>query len=163
MANLTEDMYDSIDEELKAFSYLTPKKKASTILKDFRDSKANDNKMSKAKTEIEAEFYDYHRMRLYTKAQREVGMLSDDEMGEYLRLIMREIDKDMSSASNFSKMLDKIGVYNSATFLLREHSDGNNVIKPKIKLDDENLYLLNSVVDGLNALKQKICDIDKVM
>lgn len=163
MANLTEDMYDTIDEELKAFSYLTPKKKASTILKDFKDSKFNDNKMSKAKTEIEAEFYDYHRMRLYTKAQREIGMLSDDEMGVYLKMLKGEIEKDISLNSSFSKMLDKIGIYNSATFLLREHSDGNNVIKPKILLDGENLYLLNGVVEGLNALKQKICDIDKVM
>lgn len=163
MANLTDDMYDIIDEELKAFSYLTPKKKASAILKDFKDSKLNDNKMSKAKTELEAEFYDYHRIKLYTRAQRELGMLSDDEMGEYLKMLEHEINKDMLSGSGFSKMLDKLGVYNSAIFLLREHNDGNNIIEPKIRLEGENLHLLDGVIESLKDLKQRICDIDKVM
>lgn len=163
MANLTEDMYDTIDEELKVFSYLTPKKKASTILKDFRDSKANDNKMSKAKTEIEAEFYDYHRMRLYTKAQREIGMLSDDEMGVYLDLLQRGIAKELEASHDFGKMLDKIGIYNSAIFLLTEHMDGKSVIEPKIVLEGDNAKALSQVQQSLHCLKQKICDIDKVM
>ncbi len=163
MANLTEEMYELIDNELKVFSCLTPKKKASVILHDFKSSKLNEDKMSRAKSEVEAELYDYQRMRLYTKAQREVSVLSDEEMGVYLGLLGREIAKDLDTSHTFSKMLDKIGVYNSAIFLLTKHIDGDNVIEPKIVLEGDNARALNEVQQSLHSLKQKICDIDKVM
>ncbi len=165
MANLTEEMYDLIDEELKAFSYLTPTKKASAILQDFKNSKLNDDKMSRAKTKTEEELYDFHRMRLYTRAQREIGLLNSDEMGVYLGVLQKEIAKDLENqkAVPFGKMLDKLNIYNSATFLLLEHSDNGRIIRPKIVLDDKNREILFAVESALNKLKEKICDIDKVM
>lgn len=163
MVNLTEEMYELIDEELKVFSCLTPKKKASVILQDFKNSKLNDEKSCKAKTTQEAELYDYHRIRLYTKAQREVGLLSDDEMEVYLGLLQKEISKDLKTAVSFGKLLDKIGIYNSALFLLTEHVDESGVTEPKIVLEGNNAHYLKRVLQSLDSLKQKICDIDRFM
>lgn len=165
MANLTEDVFDIIDDELKAFSYLSPQKKASAILQDFKNSKVNDEKMTKAKSHIEEELYDFHRMRLYTKAQREISMLNEDEMNVYLSLLFRQIEKDLNAekTSSFGKMLDKLSIYNSAIFLLVEHMDGEDIIKPKLKVGEKNEELLYVVTKSLNDLKEKICDIDMVM
>lgn len=165
MANLTEDMFDMIDDELKAFGYLTPQKKASRILQDFKDSKLNEAKIAKAKTKVEEDLYDFHRMRLYTRAQREIGLLNSDEMSVYLGLLSKEIVKDLENEKSlaFGKMLDKLNIYNSAIFLLTEHFDNGKIIKPKVILDDQNKDLLFGVEQRLGKLKEKICDIDKVM
>lgn len=165
MANLTEDMFDMIDDELKAFSYLTPQKKANAILQDFKNSKLNDDKMSKASLPMEIELYDYHRMRFYTKAQREISMLNEEEMSVYLSLIYTQIAKDLNAqkSSSFGKMLDKLSIYNSAIFSLTEHLDGDNIIKPKVAVGDKNEELLFAVTKKLGDLKEKVCDINKVM
>lgn len=143
----------SLEEDLKAFKVLTPKRKASVILSDYKNSYYNANKVAKAKTVEEKDMYSFHKMRFYLKAQRELRLLDNSEMTVYLSTIQSAIDKDMSSRLNFGKYLEKSELYNSAIFMLREHEVNGEVCPPAIEIDNSAREQLDNIVMSLDKMK----------
>lgn len=159
MADLTNGIEELIRDDLAVFSHLTPKRKASVILQDYKNSYYNSNKSAKAKTEEERDIYQFHRMRFYTKAQRELSMLTPDEMPVYLETLEREMTKDLSSKSDYGKLLEKYTLYNSATFMLREQEKDGKITPPAIQVDGVSLTVLHRVVGILESLRDKVYNI----
>ncbi len=143
----------SLEEDLKAFKVLTPKRKASVILSDYKNSYYNANKVAKAKTVEEGDMYSFHKMRFYLKAQRELKLLDDSEMGVYLSTIQSAINKDMSTRLSFGKYLEKSELYNSAIFMLREHEVNGEVCPPAIAIDSSAREQLDNIVMSLDKMK----------
>lgn len=143
----------SLEEDLRAFKVLTPKRKASVILSDYKNSYYNANKVAKAKTVEEGDMYSFHKMRFYLKAQRELKLLDDREMGVYLSTIQSAINKDMSTRLSFGKYLEKSELYNSAIFMLREHEVNGEVCPPAIAIDSSAREQLDNIVMSLDKMK----------
>lgn len=159
MTDFTTGIDELIRDDLAVFSHLTPKRKASVILQDYRNSYYNSNKSAKAKTEEERDGYQFHRMRFYTKAQRELSMLTPDEMPVYLATIEREMTKDLSSKLDYGKLLEKYTLYNSATFMLRDQEENGEVRPAAIQVDPVSAVALNRVVSILEDLRDKVYNI----
>ena len=148
-----------LDDDMRAFKVLTPKRKASVILSDYKNSYYNANKVAKAKTPEEGDMYSFHKMRFYLKAQRELRLLDDSEMSIYLSTIQSAIDKDMSTRLSFGKYLEKSELYNSAIFMLREHEKDGKMCPPDIKISDEAKGQLDSIISLLDDMKARALDI----
>lgn len=154
------DTFDNLlEEDLNAFKVLTPKRKASVILSDYKNSYYNAGKVAKAKTREEEDMYSFHKMRFYLKAQRELKLLDDDEMCIYLDTVQSAINKDMSTGLSFGKYLEKSELYNSAIFMLRAHEKDGKTYPPDIKINDEAKGQLNNIISLLDNMKARALDI----
>jgi len=156
MADTMIEMDKTLEEDLAVFAHLTPKRKANMILQDYKNSYYNSNKSARAKTDTERDFYQLHRMRFYTKAQKELKMLDSDEMGAYLSTLEREMGKDMSSRLDYGKLLEKYSLYSSATFMLLPHEKDGEIMPPAIMVDGINAESLNRVVTILERLRDRV-------
>lgn len=159
MTGFTDGMDKLLADDLAVFSKLTPKRKAAMILGDYKNSYYNSNKCAKAKTDEERDMYQFHRMRFYTKAQKELAMLDSDEMSVYLATLEREIGKDLSSKLDYGKLLEKYTLYSSATFMLREQEEDGVIKPPAIKVDGVSAIALNRVVTVLEDLRDRVYNI----
>lgn len=157
MSRLTGELYDMLNSELKDFLCYPPKKKAEEILQDISNSSYNANMVSKSTKKDERQWYEYHQMRFYFKAQKEMEMLNSSEMLTYISFVSNEIAKDIDNPKlSYQRMLDKMTLYNTAFFALTERYDGEDKVPPRIKVQGDSVSALAEALANLDKFKHKI-------
>lgn len=100
---MSENVYALIElinaTHYQAFKVLTPKRKAMTIYKDFEDYYKFQSKASAEKDEVKKDRYFFEVERVFVKAQKEIKMLSEEELGEYISYANTRVCKAIDSAN----------------------------------------------------------------
>lgn len=128
----------------QAFKSLTPKKKAMTIFKDFEDYYKFQSKASVEKDEEKKDHYFFEVERTFVKAQKEIRMLSEDELGTYISYATYRVDKAIDNANERKYADNKLLFGTIMGQMPKELSDNNSkkldILKDNIFVYDERMH-----------------------
>lgn len=139
---MAENVYALIElinsTHYQAFKSLTPKKKAMTIYKDFEDYYRFQNKASTATDEEKKDRYFFEVERTFVKAQKEIRMLSEEELSTYISYAIYRVDKAIDNA-NGKKYIENKLLF--GTILGQMPKDLNDDNKRKLDILRDNMFV----------------------
>lgn len=141
---MSENIYALIElinaTHYQAFKVLTPKKKAMTIFKDFEDYYKFQNKAYAEKNEEKKDHYFFEVERTFVKAQKEIKMLSEEELGTYISYATYRVDKAIDSANEKRYTENKLLFGTVVGQMPKELSDEN---KKKLDILKDNVFVFD--------------------
>ncbi|MGN0961009.1 MAG: hypothetical protein ACI4PF_02275 [Christensenellales bacterium] len=121
-------------KEIKAFEKLTPRQKSMTIYRDFENYYKFQSRAFNAKTEEEKDRCYFEVERNFVKANKEIKMLSEDELGTYIKYAQ-------------SRILKAIDGHNEDRYSSYKLLFGTIIRQMPKELNDKNLELFNQLQD----------------
>ena len=120
--------------DIKAFEKLAPKQKAMTIYKDFERYYGYQAKANKAKTDEEKDRYYLEVERHFAKANKQIRLLSEEEVGVYISYAK-------------SRVLKAIDGHNESRYTDYKLLFGTVVRQMPKELNEDNSKLLDELKD----------------
>lgn len=144
---MSESVYELIEvinaPHYKTFEVLTPQKKAMTIFRDFEDYYMFQRRAGASTNAEKKERYFFEVERVFVKAQKELRMLSQEELGEYISYVTDRVGKAIDCANQKRYMDNKLLYSTILGQMPREMSDDNrqklDVLRDNVFMYDERM------------------------